>query len=82
MAAELAAAGTRHEATAVTVARALELAAGDRIPRGPWRHYRAHDGALIVEDIETGEPVAQVYAGLPLALYLEALTPAELEADR
>jgi hypothetical protein len=55
--------------------RAAELAAG--IPPGPWHHYRAHDGALILED-PTGEPLAHVYAGRALALYLEAVAPAVL----
>jgi hypothetical protein len=76
---------TPRTAAGVTTDEALEHArelAVD-VPPGPWRHYRSHDGALIIEDMVTGEPIAQVYAGLPAARYLEALAPAQLlETDR
>lgn len=60
----------------VTYADALRILADD-VPAGPWQHRRSDDGALLLEDL-TGEPLAQIYAGLPLARYLEACAPAVL----
>jgi hypothetical protein len=57
-------------------ARALGL---DVATPGPWRRRRSpFDGALLLEDVRDDEPVALIYAGLPLAVYLEALAPATL----
>jgi hypothetical protein len=54
----------------------------DDVPAGPWRHRRSQwDGALLLED-QRGEPLAQLYAGYPLARYLEAVAPIVLFADR
>lgn len=63
----------------MTFADALRVLADD-IPAGPWAHRRTDDGALIIEDL-TGEPLMQIYAGLPLARYIEACAPATLFAD-
>jgi hypothetical protein len=55
---------------------------GGDVPRGPWGHYRSKvDGALILEEPRSGEPLALIYAGLALARYLEAVAPAVLFAD-
>lgn len=55
----------------------LELSRDVTGAPGPWSHYRASDGALVLED-SAGEPLAQLYAGLPLARLLEAVAPAVL----
>lgn len=48
---------------------------------GPWHHERdplgTPGGGLVLYDV-SGEPIALIYAGLPVARYLEAVAPATL----
>jgi hypothetical protein len=45
---------------------------------GPWKAGRSNvDGSLMLFDAH-GEPLAAIYAGHDLALYLEACAPATL----
>lgn len=53
---------------------------GDDLPAGPWTHRRTTDGALLLENGTDGEPLALIYAGLPLARYFEAVAPAVIAA--
>jgi hypothetical protein len=46
------------------------------VPAGPWTHDRVLGGLVIYD--ERGEPLALVYGGLPVALYLESVAPAVL----
>jgi hypothetical protein len=61
----------------IDVDRLRDLAAD--IPAGPWSYDRVLDGLVLYD--ERGEPLALLYAGLPLARYLRAVAPAILLAE-
>lgn len=65
----------------MNVGRLRELA--QYVNAGPWRAGRSNvDGALMLFDAD-GEPLATIYAGHDLALYLAECAPATLlESDR
>lgn len=78
---DLAAAQSRHPSAARAVSALAQIA--DDVPRGPWHHERdpvETGGGLVLYDA-TGEPLALIYAGLPLANYLEHCAPVLLLAD-
>jgi hypothetical protein len=77
------AAVARHPAAAVILPSYLDdvvrALADDVDTPGPW-HYERVLGGLVIYDAD-GEPIALVYAGLPVARYLVAVAPAALLAN-